>query len=230
MQFLGNATKGQSRLSARDDALGPNMAPPPSRHPSPLVLLSRRRLGQDLGVQRLAREQFLVRAARDDATLVQQEHPTREGDRRDAVRDDDGGALLSGVRAGRRRCPTRRARRWRSWRRPRMRIGGLSKQRAGDGDALALAPREGVAALADDRVVALGQAHDELVARSRRAPPPRSPRVRRRADRRRCCRGSRSKRGTARRVRRRRSSRSDVERQVAHVVSVDRDRRLRSTS
>ena len=45
----------------------------------------------------------------------------------------------------------------------RTRIGGLIEQRAGDRHALALAARERVAALADDRVVAVGQPDDELV-------------------------------------------------------------------
>jgi hypothetical protein len=40
-------------------------------------------------------EQLLVRAARHDATLVEHEHPTRQRDGGDAVRDDDGGALAS---------------------------------------------------------------------------------------------------------------------------------------
>ena len=39
----------------------------------------------------------------------------------------------------------------------------VEQQRARDGDALTLTARERVAALADDGVVALGQAHDELV-------------------------------------------------------------------
>ena len=39
----------------------------------------------------------------------------------------------------------------------------VGEQRAGDRDALALAAREVVAALADDRVVAVGQVVDELV-------------------------------------------------------------------
>ena len=39
----------------------------------------------------------------------------------------------------------------------------VEQQRSRDGDALALAAREGVAALADHGVVALGEAHDELV-------------------------------------------------------------------
>src|ERR1035441_3342046 len=40
---------------------------------------------------------------------------------------------------------------------------GIEKERSSDGDALALAPGQGVAALANDGVVALGQADDELV-------------------------------------------------------------------
>ena len=39
----------------------------------------------------------------------------------------------------------------------------LSRQRAGDGDPLALPAREAAAALSDDRVVALGQLEDEVV-------------------------------------------------------------------
>ena len=43
----------------------------------------------------------------------------------------------------------------------------VDQQRAGDRDALALAARERVAALADDRVVALGQLPDEVVGAGR---------------------------------------------------------------
>ena len=45
----------------------------------------------------------------------------------------------------------------------RMRIGRVLEQRAGDREALALAARERRAALADERVVAVGQALDEVV-------------------------------------------------------------------
>ena len=45
----------------------------------------------------------------------------------------------------------------------------VAQQRAGDGDALALAAREPHAALADHRLVALRQARDELVALAARA-------------------------------------------------------------
>ena len=45
----------------------------------------------------------------------------------------------------------------------------VDEQGAGDGDALALAARQGVAALADDGVVALGQLPDELVGARRHA-------------------------------------------------------------
>ena len=45
----------------------------------------------------------------------------------------------------------------------RTRMGGLTQQGAGDGDALALAAGQGVAPLAHDRVVAVGELADELV-------------------------------------------------------------------
>src|ERR1019366_8882530 len=41
--------------------------------------------------------------------------------------------------------------------------GRIDQQRARNGDALALPTREGVPALADHRVVTLGEVHDELV-------------------------------------------------------------------
>ena len=65
----------------------------------------------------------------------------------------------------------------------------IGDQRAGDGDALALAARQAAAALADDGVVALGQLEDEVVGAGelrRRDRPARSAWPDRRA---RCCRG-----------------------------------------
>ena len=46
----------------------------------------------------------------------------------------------------------------------RIRIRGLRQKRAGDGDALALATGQLDAALADDRLVAVAKALDELIA------------------------------------------------------------------
>jgi hypothetical protein len=98
----------------------------------------------------------------------------------------------------------------------------IDEQRARDGDALALAAREGVAALADDGVVALRAAHDELVGVGGAG---------RRLDL--FEGGVRSAVGdvVAIEMEKRKGSssttptlaRSDVERHVAHVVAVDRD-------
>ena len=68
----------------------------------------------------------------------------------------------------------------------------VDQQGPGDGDALALAAGQGVAPLADDRVVALGQLADELVGARPPWRPPRCRRSRPRACRRRCCPGSRA--------------------------------------
>ena len=76
----------------------------------------------------------------------------------------------------------------------------VGDDRAGDRDALALAARQGQAALADQRVVAVGQALDELVylralrrqSRPRRTSPP--------GARRRCCRARSPRTGSRRRA------------------------------
>ena len=48
-------------------------------------------------------------------------------------------------------------------------------QRAGNGDALALAARQVAAALVDDRVIAVGELEDELMCASQLRPPPSPP-------------------------------------------------------
>jgi hypothetical protein len=106
--------------------------------------------------------QHVVRTDLHDLAAVHHHQPVGLAQGREAVRDGDGGAalhqvverlldLLLGLGVDRR--------------------GGLvedqdarvDEQRAGDADALALAARQALAALADERVVAMRQAQDEVV-------------------------------------------------------------------
>src|SRR3954470_11585799 len=127
------------------------------------------RLGLQLGVARdqigvatAARQQLVVRAALDDPAVVEHHDLVGVPDRRQAVGDRDRGPAL--------RQPVER----------RLhvalglgveRAGGLvedqhrrvAQDRARDRDALLLAAGEAVAALADDRVVALGQRRVQVV-------------------------------------------------------------------
>ena len=184
----------------------------------------------DLGVQPAALEQLVVRAARGDAR-----RPRARRSRRPARSSTAGGR--SRTSCGR---PSPRA--------ARSLIscsveasterGGVvedqdarvGEQRARDRDPLALAARQRQPALADARVVAVGQLGDEagrlgalgraldLLARSRPAA------------RRRCSRARWPRTGTGRRRRPRSARRSEARSTVAHVGAVDQHRARASTS
>ncbi len=119
-------------------------------------------LGQDLGVERGRGEQLGVGAVGHDAAALEQDDPVGQADGRQPVGHDQRGAALhehaqgvvdlllhldvdgaGGI--------------------VEHQDGRVDEQGPGDGDALALAPRQRVAALADHGVVALGQVADELV-------------------------------------------------------------------
>ena len=95
-----------------------------------------------------------------------------------------------------------------------------------DRDPLLLAARQLVAALADDRVVAVGQLRDPVVDRRRAGRRARAPPRSRRASRRAGCPGSRRGTGTSPGSRTRSPRPSDCERDRADVVAVDLDRAL----
>ena len=123
-------------------------------------------LGQHLGVERCGLEQLGVGPVGHDLVLVQQDHPVGQGDGGQPVGDDQGGPALhldpqSGMD-------------------PLLHLdvdgaggvvehhdGRVDQQGPGDGDPLPLAAGEGVAPLADHRVVAVGQVGDELVGAGR---------------------------------------------------------------
>ena len=154
--------------------------------------------GQHLAVAGLVGQQPLVGVEGEHPAALDERDPVGEGDGRQPVGDDDGGAIggqpLDGLvdlgldphvdRAGGVVEDQDR---------------GVGEQRAGDGDALPLAARERVAPLADDRVVALGQVGDEAVGVGRLGRGDDLVDGWRRGGRRRCCRGSTPRTGTARR-------------------------------
>src|SRR5205085_12152009 len=97
-----------------------------------------------------------------DFALVEDDDQVGAGDRAEAVGDDEGGAALEQV--GQRRLDELLA--------LGVEVAGglvedqdlrVGQDRAGDADALALAAGQLEPALADERVVALGQSVDELV-------------------------------------------------------------------
>ena len=118
--------------------------------------------GHQLGVAAVQREQLLVGAALDQAAVVEDHDLLGVADGREPVGDRDRGpALRQLVERGLHRPLGLGV----------QRAGGLvedehgrvAQDRAGDRDALLLAAREAVAALADDGVVALGQRGDQVV-------------------------------------------------------------------
>src|SRR5215204_414608 len=128
-----------------------------------LVALEAVLLVVELPVAPARGEQLLVRAALDDLPLFEDEYLVGAADGREAVRDDEGRPpapqrlqpvlyqrLALAVQARRGLVEDQNLR--------------LGQDRARDGDALPLPARELHAALADDRVVAVGEAADELVA------------------------------------------------------------------
>ncbi len=103
----------------------------------------------------------------------------------------------------------------------------VDEQRAGDGDALALAARERVAPLADDGVVAVGELHDEVVGVGRLGRGHDLLDRWRRAGRRRCCRGPTTENRNGSSSTRPTWWRRLGEGEVAHVVAVDAHRARR---
>ena len=114
-----------------------------------------------LGVEAAAGQQFAVRAALDDPSVVDHEDAIGVDDRRQAVRDDDRGSaaqdlverlldreLRLGVEVRRRLVEDHDR--------------GILEQQTRDRESLLLAARHAVAALADDGVEAVGQRLDEV--------------------------------------------------------------------
>ena len=114
----------------------------------------------DLAVDVVRANQFVVRAIGGDATIVEHDDAIGEGNRREAVGDDQrrptlhdlleraaNAALRGGIDGGRGVVEDQDAR--------------IEQQRAGNRDALALATREGQAALAHESLVAIGQLFDK---------------------------------------------------------------------
>src|SRR3546814_13591443 len=108
------------------------------------------------GIAAAEPEQFVMRAALDDAPLVERQNAVALADCGEAVRDDQHGAaggdrlqlalddlLALGIERRRRLVENQDER--------------IGNQRAGDGEALALAAREVDAAIIDERVIAPGQ-------------------------------------------------------------------------
>ena len=101
-------------------------------------------------------------AALDDAPLVDDHDLIGIGDRRQAMRDDDGGAIGEGI--GQRLLHQRfvlaveMARGF-----VEHDDGRILDQHAGNGETLFFAARQSIAALADERVVAVGQCGDDVV-------------------------------------------------------------------
>ena len=126
-------------------------------------------------VEPAARDQLLVRALLDDLAVLEHDDQVGVADRREPVRDHERRAAgeqtpqrpldlaLGADVDGRRRLVEDQD----------ARVG---KQRAGEGDELALAEREAEAALAELRVVAVLELADEAVRADRLARRPRSPR------------------------------------------------------
>ena len=117
-------------------------------------------------IQPVGGKQLGVRAAFDDAAPLVDQDQVRPQDRREPVGDGDRGpaclqpleglldqALADRVEGGRGLVEDQDP--------------GVLQQHPGDGDALLLAAGELVAALADDRVVAVRQLHDPVVDRCR---------------------------------------------------------------
>ena len=159
-----SASSTRERATSASTAAATNAVPSSSSSSA-----SASTLGQDLGVARLGGQQLGVGALGDDPAALDHRHPVGQADGRQAVGDDQGGAvghepaqrlvdlLLDLHVDGRGGVVEHEDRR-------------VHEQRAGDGDALALPAGEGVAPLADHGVVALGQ----LAARSSSAPAARA--------------------------------------------------------
>ena len=121
----------------------------------PLVLLFG--VGEDLAVERHVAHELVVAAVGDDATAFEHHHAVGEADGREPVGDDQRGAPAH-ERAQRAVDLELALRVDRAGRVVEHEDPRVDEQRAGDRDALALATRQRVPALADHRVVALGRA------------------------------------------------------------------------
>src|SRR6185436_2563780 len=113
-------------------------------------------------VQLVRLQQFRVRADRDDPSVIEHDDPIRFQHRCESMRDDDRRPVLHqlfqrllhialALRVERAGCFVEQQDR------------RVSQQRAGDGDALALAAGQSRAALAQERVIAFGQLTNERV-------------------------------------------------------------------
>ena len=116
----------------------------------------------ELGVEAVGRQELVVTAPLDDAAAVEHQ---------DLVGADDGGQAMGDHHGG-----ATRERRGQRLLHQRLVLGievagglvehddrGVLHQHPGDGEALALASRQAMAALADHGVVAVGQGHDHVV-------------------------------------------------------------------
>ena len=117
---------------------------------------------QHLGVARVVLEQLQVASRRDDVAVVDQHHAVCQADRCKPVSDEKrcpahhepqqrGVDPLLDLDVDRTRGVVEHEHRW------------VDEQRPGDRQALALPARQCVAALTDDRGVAVWEPHDELV-------------------------------------------------------------------
>ena len=175
LRHAAQAPRGARGRSNRRSGAGTSLMSAPPARAARLLLVGlaaveaaergaqpRHALVDDLRVQRARVEQLLVRALRGDAPVLHHDHAVGERDRRQAVGDHERRAALhhlaqraldlalgGGVDARGRVVEDQHAR--------------VGDDRARDRDALALAARQRQAALADERVVAVGQALDERV-------------------------------------------------------------------
>ena len=125
---------------------------------------------EDLAVADALREQLLVRADGLHPPAIEEHHPLGQGDRGRAVGDDDGAAL--GHHGGQRVADLVLLRRVDGGRGVvEHEHAGVGQDRPGDGDALALAAREGEPALAEQRVVAVREVVHELGRTGQRGGP-----------------------------------------------------------
>ena len=124
----------------------------------------------DLAVDGARLHELVVRAARHDPALVQDDDLVGERDRREPVRDDHRRPALHHL-AQRQLDPGLGGGVDRGGRVVEDENAWVHEQRTGDRDALPLAAREREAALADDGLVTVRQVADELVGLRLGEPP-----------------------------------------------------------
>ena len=118
--------------------------------------------GHQVAIRAIDGDQFCVVAALDHAAVLQDENPVGANDAGQAVGEDQRGA--AGHQAVERlldHCLVLGIDRRQGFVQHQDR--GVAQQGPGDGDALALAAGKFSPALADHRVVVVGQRHDEVV-------------------------------------------------------------------